>query len=93
MLGHSLEAVTGRGDSFAAAALLKNALVSGAEVFPDHPIGWQGGGGRLTAYWLAKVGGSPSRVCAERETGPEASLLELLWARKAGLRSDVGDHG
>ncbi len=51
-----LRAIGDRNESLAAFHQLKESVQKDARVFPDHRLGWQGGGVRRTAYWLSKLG-------------------------------------
>jgi hypothetical protein len=48
----TLTAITDREESLASFRALEGRIQAGARVFPDHPVGWQGGSRRCTAYWL-----------------------------------------
>jgi hypothetical protein len=60
-------------------------LRQGAEVFPDHLVGWSGGSGRFATYWLPDVEmWAVLTGRARQQAGTaQAPLLELLWARSA----------
>jgi hypothetical protein len=53
---HHLRAIDGRNESLAAFHLLKECLQTDSQVFPDHLIGWQGGGSRCATHWFSKLG-------------------------------------
>jgi hypothetical protein len=71
---HHLRAIEDPNDSLAAFLLLKECLQKDAQVFPDHRIGWQGGGGRCTAYWLPKLG-----FWAVLEPSPPNTKKRRFW--------------
>lgn len=50
-----LTEIVNRSESQIAFEMLKEGLQKGAKEFPDHPIGWQGGSRRHTAYWLPNL--------------------------------------
>jgi hypothetical protein len=51
----ALTGIVDRNESEIAFQMLKESLQKGAKEFRDHPIGWQGGSRRHTAYWLPKL--------------------------------------
>jgi hypothetical protein len=51
-----LTAIVNRNESQIVFQMLKESLQKDAKEFPDHPIGWQGGSRRHTAYYLPKLG-------------------------------------
>jgi hypothetical protein len=60
-----LTAIEDWDQSLRAFQMLKENLSKGARIYEDHLVGWQGGSGALTAYWLPS-----NRIWAVLEPSP-----------------------
>lgn len=56
MQGRYFEAIRDRGENLAVFNLLREHWQRGAETFPEHLVGWQGGSRPFTVCWLPDLG-------------------------------------